>query len=65
MEQSFGYISIKEAMEKGAGRVGDKDVFPVFKRIVKREGVLCGEIKGYSDALGNPVVIQDSINLNN
>ncbi|MGI2329702.1 hypothetical protein [Planococcus sp. YIM B11945] len=59
------YMDIKEAMQNGAGRIGETEVFLVFKRIVKRQGVLCGEIKGYSDAYGNPIDVQELGKLNN
>lgn len=64
MNQSAVYINIKEAMQTGAGRIGETEVFPVFKRITKRQGELCGEIKAYCDAYGNEISIQEAAELN-
>lgn len=64
MKQSTVYINIKEAMEMGVGRIGETEVFPVFKRITKRQGAPCGEIKAYCDAYGNEILLPDADQLN-
>jgi hypothetical protein len=58
------YIIIREAMETGVGSIGEKELFPVFKRITKRQGELCGEIRAYCDAYGNEISLQEAAELN-
>lgn len=54
--KSKEYISLPELAELHKASPG---VFPVFSKIHKLNGVLVGEVKGYSDAYGN--AISDSI----